>query len=117
MANTPEEMLQNILGNPAAMEQIMGMMQAFQGESKEGSAQEQPEKKPSPLPFGLDNPETLVRLSSAFGKIANEDDPRINLLMAIRPYLNQKRLKGAEQAMQILKLSKMSSLFEELKIL
>ena len=115
MANTPEEMLQNILGNPAAMEQIMGMMQAFQGSASEEKENTSP--KPSPLPFGLDNPETLMRLGNAFGKIANDDGPRINLLMAIRPYLNKRRLKGAEQAMQILKLSKMSSLFEELKIL
>ncbi|MBE7062796.1 MAG: hypothetical protein IJN25_04070 [Clostridia bacterium] len=117
MANAPEDMLKNILGNPAAMEQIMGLMQSFK--SGETTENEPEAKKPSPpaLPFGLDNPETLMKLGSAFGKIANDDDPRINLLMAIRPYLNEKRLKSADQAMQILKLSKMSSLFEELKIL
>ena len=116
MANTPEEMLQNILGNPAAMEQIMGMIGAFQGNTAEKSAEEPKTPKPSPLPFGLDNPETLMRLGSAFSKISNDDDPRINLLTAIKPYLSKRRLQGAEQAMQILKLSKMTSLFEELKI-
>ncbi len=117
MANAPEDMLQNILGNPAAMEQIMGLMQSF---NKKETMENEPEKKvekPAALPFGLDNPETLMKLGSVFGKIANEDDPRINLLMAIRPYLNEKRLRSADQAMQILKLSKMSALFEELKIL
>jgi len=116
MANAPEDMLKNILGNPAAMEQIMGLMQSFQKKDEE-EKQDTKTTASAPLPFGLDNPETLMKLGSAFGKIANDDDPRINLLMAIKPYLNEKRLKSAEQAMQILKLSKMSSLFSELKIL
>ncbi len=113
MANTPENMLKDILGNPEAMGKIMSMMQAFSGDSKETDT----ENAASPLPFGLDNPEMLARLGTAFRKMANDNDPRINLLMAIKPYLNKERSRGAEQAMQILKLSKMSSLFEELKIL
>ncbi len=117
MANAPEDMLKNILGNPAAMEQIMGLMQSFNKKESDGDSPEKKEEKPAALPFGLDNPETLLKLGNAFGKIANEDDPRVNLLKAIRPYLSEKRLRSADQAMQILKLSKMSALFEELKIL
>ncbi len=117
MANAPEDMLKNILGNPAAMEQIMGLMQSFKGDDTAADAPKSNTEKPTALPFGLDNPETLMKLGSAFGKIANDNDPRINLLSAIMPYLSEKRVKSAEQAMQILKLSKMSSLFEELKIL
>ncbi len=115
MANAPEDMIQNILGNPAAMEQIMGIVQSLKKEGIE--EKEEKSSSPAELPFGLNNPEMLLKLSNAFGKIASEEDPRINLLMAIKPYLSEKRLQSAEQAMQILKLSKMSSLFEEFKIL
>ncbi len=115
MANSPEDMIKSILNNPDAMQEIMGLMQNLQKDEKE---EKQDISPPAPeLPFGLSNPEMLLKLTKAFGKIANEDDPRINLIMAIRPYLSEKRLKTADQAMQILKLSKMSSLFEELDIL
>jgi len=117
MENAPEDMLKNILLNPEAMEQIMGLVQSFKTEDKSNETMEKKTPSVSALPFGLDNPETLLKLSSAFGKIANDDDPRINLLIAIKPYLNKKRLQTAEQAMQILKISKISSLFEELNIL
>ncbi len=111
-----EEMLKGLLENPAAMEQIMGLMNSMKNNAAEKQEKSENQKSIS-LPFGLDNPETLLKLGNAFGKIANDNDPRINLLMAIKPYLSEKRLHGAEQAMQILKLSKMSSVFEELKIL
>ncbi len=116
MANAPEDMLKSILGNPEAMEQIMGIMQTVGGESKAAETKEKQEQK-APLPFGLENPETLLKLGKAFGKIASNDDPRVNLILAIRPYLSAKRAQSADRAMQILKLSQMSSLFEELKIL
>lgn len=112
----PEDMLKNILGNPETMNKIMGMMQSFD----DTGSKEVTEKKNNnsiSLPFGLDNPETLLKLGNIFQKINTEDDPRINLLSAIKPYLNQKRLQTADQAMQILKLSKMTSVLEELKIL
>lgn len=117
MANAPEDMLKNILGNPAAMEQIMGLAKSFQNKEKEENRIEAGAPPASSLPFGLDNPETLMKLGNAFGKIASDDDPRINLLIAIKPYLNEKRSRGAEQAMQLLKLSKMTALFSELNIL
>ena len=109
-----EEMLKGILENPDTMKQIMGLMNALNNDNEQGKKNETSSVS---LPFGLDNPETLLKLGNAFGKIANDNDPRINLIMAIKPYLNKNRLLGAERAMQILKLSKMSSLFEELKIL
>ena len=110
-----EEMLKGILENPDTMKQIMGLVDSFKG--KENSPQKENNKTSVSLPFGLDNPETLLKLGNAFGKIANDSDPRINLIMAIKPYLNSNRLEGADRAMQILKLSKMSTVLEELKIL
>lgn len=110
-----EELLKNIMGNPAAMEQIMGLVQSFkETDSKSDEQQIKPKDK---LPFGLDNPEVLLKLGNAFGKMVNDDDPRINLLLAIKPYLNVKRIQNVDRAMQMIKLSKMSSVFEELKIL
>lgn len=110
-----EEMLKGILENPDTMKQIMGLISSFKGAEEQAGNTEG--NSSISLPFGLDNPETLLKLGNAFGKIANDNDPRINLIVAIKPYLNNNRLLGAERAMQILKLSKMSSVLEELKIL
>ena len=109
-----EEMLKNLLENPQAIEQMSGLISALQSK---GTADTESENKSISLPFGLDNPDVLIKLGNAFGKITSDNDPRINLLMAIRPYLNSKRANDAEKAMQLLKLSKISSVFEELKIL
>lgn len=116
MSNTPEEMFNTILKNPDAMNKIMGLMQSL-GENNVLQEKKSEKEEKVPLPFGLDNPEILLKLGTAFQKISSDDDPRLNLITAIRPYLNPKRLRTADQAMQLLKLSKMSSLLEELKIL
>ncbi len=112
MANAPEEMLKNILSDPAAMEKISGMIESFGGMGGQG------ETSPAvgALPFGLDNPEVLLKIGKAWNQANNADDPRINLLSAVKPYLNEKRLRGAEYAIQMLRLGKMTEVFRELKI-
>ncbi len=112
MANAPEEMLKNILSDPATMEKLSGMIEAFGGMGNK----EEASPSVGALPFGLDNPEMLIKIGKAWNKAANEDDPRINLLAAMKPYLNEKRLRGAEQAIELLKLSKMTALFRDLQI-
>ncbi len=110
MASAPEDMLKNLLNDPATMDKLQSMMQAFGGT----------EKKDPPsgaLPFGLDNPEMLMKLGKAWNEAMQDDDPRINLIAAIKPYLNEKRLHSADRAMQLLRLSKMSSVLQELHIL
>lgn len=113
MAAAPEEMLKNLLEDPSAMEKVSGMLQAFMSSEKKNDAP----KNNSPLPFGLDNPETLMKIGRVWSEISETTTPDVNLLMAIKPYLNEKRRREADRAMQLLKLSKMSSLFHELNIL
>ncbi len=110
MENSAENMIQNILGNPQAMEKIMGMVQSLQ-------TKEPVQNEDAKLPFDFSNPETLSKISKMMQLMNSDDDPRINLLSAIKPFLSPRRIKGADQAMQLLKLSKISGLFEEFNIL
>lgn len=110
-----EEMIKSLLENPDTMKQILGLVNSVKG--AETTEKENEKQNSVSLPFGLDNPETLLKIGTAFGKMANDNDPRINLILALKPYLNASRLQSAERVMQFLKLSKMSAVLEEMKIL
>jgi len=53
--------------------------------------------------------EAIIRIKNAYDKIRNEDDPRINLLMALKPYLSPKRKSKLETAIKVANLTKLSS--------
>ena len=107
MANSPEEMLQNILNDPEAMNKISSMIGSLASEDKEGD---------NNGGLGLDDPQTLMKISSMLGKISNTDDPNVNLILALKPYLSEKRVESADMAVKFLKLSKLSSLIGDIDL-
>lgn len=54
------------------------------------------------------------------GKIMQQyngmDDDGVNLIRALKPFLSGKRAKSAEQAIKILKLSRMTTLFQDIDL-
>ncbi len=112
LSNSPEDMLQSILNDPETINKISSLFGSLGSEEKE-EKEEKKQEAPS-LPI---SPEMLMRISSMYNKISNEDDPRVNLLLALLPYMNEKRKNNTQQAIKLLKMSKMSSLLGELNIL
>jgi len=110
MSSNPEDMLQSLFSNPEAMQKISSLLGSFSG------GETDTKKEESSLPFGLDNPEMILKAKSMFDKISKEDDPRLTLLLALKPYLNKKRLDNVDNAIKILKMSKFSALFGEMDI-
>ena len=132
-----EEKLENILGNPQAMAQIMALAQSLnQGGTAsaagEGTqAQTQPQE---PAASGAQSPTltppqppasagaegglgSLLRgldpnmLSAAAGLLGQfnggEDDRRVALLTALRPFVREQRYARLDKAIQIAKLSRL----------
>ena len=128
-----EEKLENILGNPQAMAQIMALAQSLnQGGTApaagEGTqAQPQPQEPaasgaqspPSAPAFagaegglggllgGLD-PNMLSAAAGLLGQFnGGEDDRRVALLTALRPFVREQRYARLDKAIQIAKLSRL----------
>lgn len=110
MASSAEEMFKNILSDPDAMSKISGMLSSFTG----GEAEQAPKKDDMGGLF--DDPEMLLKISQTLGNLSGPDDPSVNLITALKPYLSGKRAESAEQAIKFLKLSKLSALFGDFNL-
>ncbi len=128
-----EEKLEGILGNPQAMAQIMSLAQSLNlGNSAPPAGDEphnpdtpppapQPETSPTPptaasggglggLLGGLSSLDPKI-LSTAAGLInqfnSRDDDQRVALLNALRPFVREQRYAKLDKAIQIAKLSRL----------
>lgn len=103
-----EEKLESILNNPQAMNQIMSLAQSLGGSS--AGAEHPPAEPPvsSCDPgFQLD-PRLLTGIASLIGQYNANDDQRIALLQALKPFVKEQRCAKLDKAIQITKLSRMA---------
>ena len=134
-----EEKLENILGNPQAMAQIMALAQSLNGHGPDtpagDGAQSQPQPDagtgaPYPAPAapalpqapapagategglgsllgGLD-PKMLSAAAGLLGQFnGGDDDRRVALLTALRPFVREQRYARLDKAIQIARLSRL----------
>lgn len=58
--------------------------------------------------------DTIMRLSSAFGKMKNsKNDPRANLLNSLKPYLRDEKKGKIDQYMNLLNVSKIAEIMKD----
>ena len=58
--------------------------------------------------------DTIMKLSSAFGKMKNsKNDPRANLLNSLKPYLRDEKKGKIEQYMNLLNVSKIAEIMKD----
>lgn len=109
-----EEKLESILNNPQAMSQIMSLAQSLGG-SSEQSAPPPSQPTPSSEESGLQlDPQLLTGLFSLLNQCSSEDDQRVALLNALRPFVKEQRHAKIDKAIQIAKLSRMARMALEL---
>lgn len=108
-----EEQLNQILGDPQAMEQIMALAQSLSGKQEE---ERQPEEEtqppaehdpPSPLSAldGLD-PRLLRMGMGLLSEYSAQDDKKTALLAALKPFLKPERQEKMDQAVRIARLTR-----------
>lgn len=114
-----EEQLNQILGDPQAMGQIMSLAQSLSGKQEEH--QEEPpdqedaekaapppvEEEPSPLSAlaGLD-PKLLQMGMGLLSEYSAQDDKKTALLAALKPFLKPERQEKMDQAVRIARLTR-----------
>lgn len=95
--------LGDILGS-LSEEDLRNISAFAQGFSNESTTNESESKENSQGGFNLD-PEMLIRLMSLFEKLNNNrNDPRCNLISALKPLLSPPRQKKADQAIEMMKI-------------
>ena len=109
-----EEKLDSILNNPQAMSQIMSLAQSLGASS--GSPEPSPADTPSPLcDAGLQlDPRLLTGIASLISRYNSNDDQRVILLQALKPFVKEQRYAKLDKAIQITKLSRMARMALEL---
>lgn len=97
-----ESKLGAVLQNPQMMEQIMSLAQSL--------GQASPQEAPSADNTPQVDLQLLQKLSGLAGQ-SNIDSNQKNLLAALGPYLNRKRISKLEKAMRAAKMAKLASTF------
>jgi len=60
-----------------------------------------------------DNLEIVQKVRKALDRLSTNNDPRINLLTSIRPFMNEKRQKRVSDCIKILQMAILAKLLEE----
>ncbi len=58
--------------------------------------------------------DVFITMQKILERISNPDDPGVNLLMALKPYLNDKRKSNIDSAVKLLGLTKITSVMSEI---
>lgn len=123
-----EDKLNAILSNPEAMAQVMGLAQSLSGSGAFGGGQEKKEQEPkvqsgngeNPLGgmgnigdlFSQIDPKMIERLLPLVGELSHgENDERLQLLYALRPFLKPERRDKVERAVKAAKLIRIGKKF------
>ncbi len=99
--------IKNILNNPEAASLLSGMLENSQ--SADSSNDIEGSTTPS-------TSQTASRIQDALGEISRGNDPRINLLSALKPYMNSTRSEYVDRAIKIMRVAKMTSIFKDLDL-
>ena len=97
-----EDKLGAILNNPQLMQQIMSMAGSLSGQQ----AEKEPAIPTNPLTDF--DPEILQKMMSLAGNL-NINDHQRTLLLALKPYLTEERIRKLEKAMRAAKLANAAS--------
>ena len=99
-----EDKLNSILSSPKDMEKIMALARSISGEGEEAEAAPREEESgPDPRMMAM-----LTKLMSSYS--AAEDEQKLALLRAMKPYLRQERRESLQRAVEIARMAKMAKI-------
>jgi hypothetical protein len=103
--------LAGILNDPESMERVRKMAESILGEEEESPPQDNSF-------FDGINPQELNTIMSLIGKFnSSVNDPRANLLNALKPHLSEPRREKVDTAIKLLKIIELFPLLKESGIL
>ena len=97
------DMLAKMLGQDSVPNDMKDMIKSFASQMEQGN-------KSSPA--ADDSLEVLGSARNVIDKLQHVNDPRIHLLLAIKPFLNNNRQKKVSTCVNILRISMLTELFK-----
>ncbi len=89
----------------------MGGAQGGQAEIKDSEAVQEEMREAIPVSSSNNNSDDLsARLKKALNGIGNVNDPRINLLLAVKPFMNNNRQKKISNCIQLLQFTSITKM-------
>lgn len=67
----------------------------------------------SGMDFSSIDPATIMKITSALGKMNDKNDPRANLLYSLKPYLRDGKKDKLDQYVNLLNITKMADIFKD----
>lgn len=117
--NNKIQQIADVLGKEKMPDNVKELLSLLAGSlgSKEASPEisereipvEEAKKQPEPE----ENAEVLRKVKNVFDKLNTGNDPRINLLYAIKPFMNSKRQKKLGNCIQLLQMTSLTRLLNE----
>lgn len=93
--------LKQVLGDDAEekIKSVLSSLSSSEGDSKQ--------EESSSIDIG-----ELMKLKTIAEELSNTNDARSNLLLSLKPFMRSTRQKGIDNAVRLLSLSKLGSLFQ-----
>ncbi len=111
-----------LLSQDGMAENLKGLISSLTTSPNREETQPQPQDQlPAPIPErnekseAEDSNDLMRRVKKVMNSLNTKDDPRINLLTAIHPFLNSKRQKKLTNCIRILQMSRLGSLMDDKK--
>lgn len=112
------EKLNSLLGSEEGLKKIQEIASALGGgalggiinSDKPADEKSKSSKKSSDVASSALDPEMLSKITSALGSMNTNDDQRVLLLNALKPYIGKKRAPHVDTAIKLLTLSKLKDL-------
>ena len=118
--NKKIKQITDILGQENLPDNVKGLLTLLAGDNNQN--EKEVPKEPHPEPINSENNSTnemqeniemLSRAKKIFDKINTKDDPRINLLRSMKPFLNSNRQKKLANCIKLLQMYNLSKLMDE----
>ena len=105
------EKLAEILNDPESMNRVRQMAESILGGEEETTKRSEPADAGISSLFGEKDLSAITSLISRMK--SGENDPRVQLITALRPHLTEKRRERADAAIRLLKLIDLLPLIKE----
>lgn len=112
----------DILGQEGMPDNIKGLLSLLSSSGNSGNKEETPPKQSdAPIrreekllkPDMDDSLEMIRKVKSLMDRTNTSNDPRLNLITAIKPFLNRKRQQKLGNCMMLLQMSRLSGFMDE----
>lgn len=104
------EKLAGLLNDPDTMNRVRKMAESILGEEEETSNQNEPNNDFGSM-LGTDELQTIISIIGKFNSLGN--DPRSQLLTALKPHLSEPRREKVDTAIKILKVLEILPLMKD----